>query len=98
MPVLTYTPLGDAVQVGQPLGCDSTGWPYQVTQIEHVTDETAPPVALFELGPSPAGAVVATQVTVEPWPVPGPGASDLEKLEYRAAMHHAGHRRAGRIR
>lgn len=33
--VLTYRHLGDSIQVGQPLGCDPTGWPYRVEAVEH---------------------------------------------------------------
>lgn len=96
MPVLTYNYLGEAVQLGQPLGCDSTGWPYQVTQIEHIADDSPQPFSLYEAGPSPAGALFATRVTVEPWPIPGPEAGP--QAGYKAAMAHAAERRAGLIR
>lgn len=42
--------------------------------------------------------LVATRVTVEPWPIPGPAAGEPEKLEYSAAMLHARERMAGVIR
>lgn len=90
MPTLTYRPLGDAVQVGQPLGCDPTGWPYQVVKVEHVVG--------VDTGPEPGDGVAgATLVTLEPWPIPGPGAGEAEKAGYRAAMAHAAARLAGRM-
>lgn len=80
MPILTYPHLGiDTVRVGEPLGCDTTGWPYRVEQIEH---------------DGPAGR---TRITVEPWPIPGPLADEMEKLNYVGAMQHAGDRLAGRL-
>jgi hypothetical protein len=97
--VLTYRYLGDAVRVGQPLGCDPTGWPYQVVAVEHLPE--------CGCGGEPGGATfgcsrqcmvpVATQVTVEPWPIPGPTADEAEKVEYAAAMAHAFTRTAGVI-
>lgn len=54
--------------VGQPLGCDSTDWPYKV---EAVIKSSA-----------------VTEVHLEPWPIPGPGASEQEMLEYKAAMRY----------
>lgn len=80
MPILTYSYLGiGTISVGEPLGCDPTGWPYRVEKVEH---------------DGPGGR---TSVTVEPWPIPGPLAEEMEKLEYAAAMQHAQDRRAGRI-
>jgi len=91
MPVLTYARLDDAVQVGQPLGCDSTGWPYQVVAVEHVVG--------VDIGPEPGDGVTgATLVTVEPWPLLQPNATRLEREAHNAALHHASHRRAGWIR
>lgn len=40
MTVLTYAYIGDTVEVGQPLGCDPTGWPYRVEAVEHLDGKT----------------------------------------------------------
>lgn len=40
MTVLTYRYLGDAIAVGDPLGCDTIGWPYRVEAIEHADGAT----------------------------------------------------------
>lgn len=78
MTTLTYSYLGDALQVGEPLGCDSSSWPYQVVSITHIGTKQ-------------------TKVELEPWPIPGPAASELERLEYSAALAHARKRKEGRI-
>jgi hypothetical protein len=84
---LTYPYLGDAVQVGQPLGCDPTGWPYRVEAVQHFRD-SAGDVAWF----------ATTEVTVEPWPLPSPNPTDEETTALRAAQAHARDRLAGVIR
>lgn len=38
MPTLTFAYLGDSLAVGDPLGCDSTGWPYRVESVSHDPD------------------------------------------------------------
>lgn len=84
MTVLTYRYLGDdAVTVGQPLGCDPTGWPYRVERVIHFYGDGA--------GTTPDG----TRVTVEPWPLPSPNPSQAERDSHAAAMTHARQRAAG---
>lgn len=97
MTTLTYPYLGDAVQVGQPLGCDPTGWPYRVEAVE--TSLVCgcggePPTfgcSSFCMEPE------ATRITVEPWPLPHPHATDAETAALRAAQAHARERSAGVI-
>jgi hypothetical protein len=84
MTTLTYRYLGDLVQVGQPLGCDPTGWPYQVVKVVHIAREDDPELA-------------STAIGLEPWPIPRPDAGEVEKAEYTAAMQHARDRMAGRL-
>lgn len=85
MTTLTFRYLGAAVRVGQPLGCDPTGWPYRVESVEYLFADPS------DTWPA------ETRVTVEPWPIPGPLADEMEKLEYAAAMAHARERMAGRL-
>lgn len=84
MPILTYPYLADAVQIGQPLGCDSTGWPYQIVQVIHIARDDDPELS-------------STEVALEPWPIPESGASEEERAAYLDAMRHAASRVADRL-
>lgn len=86
MTVLTYPYLGDAVTVGQPLGCDISGWPYRVECVTHLYGNGAHTEA------------TGTLVFLEPWPLPTPNPSQAERDSHAAALAHARQRAAGIVR